>query len=297
MIALPKYQHIERLGHADVAGLLDGEVIVQTKLDGASLSVALDPEKGLVIASRNTTVSVGGEPATGFRGAVEYILAHEGIRRFLNEHGGILRGEWLVKHTVQYDLQFYGRFYVFDWERPTFGDAYVHPYVYISLLPNYGIDYIGTRAVLDHPTLADIQALLPGPDEYGAEQKEGLVVKRYDFVNQWGHTVWGKLVMERPPKAPRAVADLESGFVAFATDHLVLKTIHAVAELHNEPPTVRHLGEVIGRVWYDLLREELPDFVVKRRLKQFDFTAARAAVADSTRAIALAYYNGEEQHV
>src|SRR6266480_1590557 len=101
-VGLSKYIHIERLGHENVEGLLDGIVTVQTKIDGANLTVAWYPgDRGLVIASRNHTIHHSGTTVNDFAGAVTHILSDRRIPSFVEDHPDlILRGEWMVKHTL-----------------------------------------------------------------------------------------------------------------------------------------------------------------------------------------------------
>ena len=291
---LTNYQHVERLGSDETDGLLDGWVEVQPKLDGANLTVAYSVEHGLIVATRNTTVSVGGNPPTGFRGAVEYALAHSGIIESLHEQCGdraVLRGEWLVKHGVSYNKEAMNKFYVFDVQRL---DGSYLPYdAYVVDMKRYGIPYVPRLAQLHCPTLEDVATLLPG-GELGAAQREGIVCKRYDFVNQYGRTVWGKLEVEKPVrvKAERGPQEGEEAFAQRVTDAFVRKIILLVADSHEDTPNICHMGEVIGRAWHDMVQEELWHFIHKGKVGDFNFRAAQSAVSQAVRTYALAYYNG-----
>src|SRR5467141_657509 len=80
-VGLGKYQHVTRLGDEEVEGILDGDVIVETKIDGANLTVACYKEhNGIIVASRNQIVYKEGMEKKGFQGAVEYVLNHDGIQ-------------------------------------------------------------------------------------------------------------------------------------------------------------------------------------------------------------------------
>ena len=164
---------------------------------------------------------------------------------------------------------------------------------YREWLLNHGVSPIESIE-LDRPSIAILQAMLPGPDEFGAVQKEGLVVKRYDFKNEWGRTVWGKLVNEQPARVKRMVApaEVEEALAGLVTDHLVAKVVQEVAALHDEAPSIRHTGEVIGRVWHTLVQEELWDFQLKRHGPTVDFKVAQKLAGRATRDLALAIYNG-----
>jgi len=311
-IPLFKYQHIERMDKPDVKGLLDGEVIVMNKLDGANLSVA----KG-IIASRKNVISRNGEPKAGFKGAVEYVLAHAGIQKLLDGRNfsrkWILRGEWAIRHSLTYDANTYGHLYVFDVQ--TWDGQYVHPDVYIPILEAHGIKYIRVLARLSHPKPDELTALSQGPDEFGAAQKEGIVVKRYDFVSQYGRTVWGKVVsadFRVKNKLAFHVSkkeDPELRLARVVTAQFVLKVIHKIEDAKygkdfagssesdmNPGPehkaVIRDMPQILGRVWYDVIQEELWSFLKQERVDLFSFKKARKYVETAARETALAYFNG-----
>lgn len=296
-ITLPKYQHIERLGNTEVEGLLDGEVYVQNKIDGSNLTVAKDPERGIVIASRNQVVSVGGDPPNGFNGAVEYVLKNEGIRNLLEgDQDWVLRGEWLVKHAVNYAPENFGHFYVFDVQRK---DGSYIPYSdYVEHLIPHDIKYIPMLEELSNPTVESLTVLVHGPDEFGAKQKEGIVIKRYDFINKYGRVTWAKLVSDDFKETHKMIwgaskkEDAEIRFAShYITREFVLKTILKIKEQHGDV-TIRQMPEVLGRVWYDAFQEELWNFVKNEKVTDFNFRDARRLAEKLIREYALEYFNG-----
>lgn len=294
---ISKYQHVSRLTNDETGGLLDGDVIVQTKIDGANLTIAYTEEKGHIIASRNNAKSVGGEPKNGFRGAVEYCLGHSGLMALSKQY--ILRGEWLVRHSMNYPKEYMQHFYVFDVQRYE-DHSYLHPDEYIPLLIKHGIKYIPVLARLSNPTMDELAKLAEGPDEFGAEQKEGVVIKRYDFVNKYGRVQWGKIVHEgfqlknKLAFRPKNADDITIKFASeVVSQHLVLKVIAKIkAEDPNNDITIRKMPQILGLVWYDVFTEELWDFVKKNKVKEFNFYDAKKLVEVATREIALAYFNG-----
>jgi hypothetical protein len=307
---LARYQHVERLGHEDVEGLLKGEVIVQNKMDGANLTVAMIGST-LVIGSRNSAISINGEPNHGFNGAVEYILHHDQIIPYLTRLAIVLpavalRGEWLVKHSMNYKSEAYGQFYVFDeehyrWNEQTqkYDWSYRHPEDWQMRMKDLGIKYIPNVAVLRDPTLDQLIELSKGPDEWGAEQKEGIVIKNYAFKNTHGRTTWGKIVsadFKEKHKLAMGASKRdapEMRFIAnYLTDAEILKTIHKIADDRAESPRVQHMAELLGRTWYDIFKDNLWDFVKNERVGAFDFRSARELATRKVRETALAFYNG-----
>lgn len=293
---LAKYQHVERLGNEEVEGLLDGDVVIQTKLDGANLTVAWDAEKGLLIASRNQCVSVGGHPANGFNGAVEYVIDHPGITKLVR--GGLtLRGEWLVRHSINYSKEFFKRLYIFDVQ--THDGEYLKPAIYSSLLDQENILYIKPLAILQNPKPEDLVPYVQGQDEFGSQQKEGIVIKRYDFKNKFGRTVWAKLVSEdfreknKLMFTPNRFDAIELHFASeFVTPEIVHKVIHKISDQEGRPAKIQDMPKILGIVYYDAFKEELWDFVKANKVNKFDFREMRRLVEHKTRDIALAYFNG-----
>ena len=294
---IPKYQHISRLTNDETEGLLDGDVIIQTKIDGANLTIAYDSSKGHIIASRNNAKSVGGEPKNGFRGAVEYCLEHIGLMVLSKQY--ILRGEWLVRHSMNYPKEYMQHFYVFDVQRYE-DHSYLHPDEYIPLLVKYGIKYIPILTRLSNPTMDELVKLAEGPDEFGAEQKEGIVIKNYNFINKYKRIQWGKIVNEgfqvknKLAFRPKNADAIEIRFASeVVSTHLVLKVI---AKIKSEDPdnniNIRRMPQILGLVWHDVFTEELWTFVKKNKVREFNFYNAKKLVEAATREIALAYFNG-----
>ena len=295
---IPKYQHVSRLTNSETEGLLEGDVVVQTKIDGANLTVAWTEEKGHIIASRNNVISLNNEPMEGFRGAIQYCLGHIGLMVLSKDY--ILRGEWLVRHSMNYPKEYMQHFYVFDVQRYDKDHSYVHPDEYIPLLEKYGIKYIPVLAQLTNPSMEELAKLAEGPDEFGAEQKEGIVIKNYNWINKYGRIQWGKIVNEtfqiknKLAFKPRKTDDDSIKFASeTVSKELVLKVIAKIkSEDPNNDITIKKMPHIMGLVWHDVFTEELWDFVKKNKVKEFSFFQAKKLVDTATREIALAYFNG-----
>lgn len=296
--ALSKYQHVVRLSSGDAKGLLNGKVVVMPKIDGANMTVAWVKDKGHVIASHNGAKSIGGNPPNGFRRAIQYALNHPGLMELSKQY--ILRGEWLVKHTILYPPEVMKHFYVFDVQRYDTGE-YIPVQEYIPLLEKYNIKYVPVLAELENPSSEELTKFVPGPSVFKElnNQKEGIVIKRYDFVNKYGRTQWGKIVnadfqkknkiaFNRPGKG----AEAELAFAATCvTQELVLKTIEKIKTENNGQIDIKFMGQIIGRTYYDIFHEELWDFIKKRKVGEFNFRKAQGFCTDAIRDIALAYFN------
>ena len=319
-VGLTRYTHIERLGNEEVEGLLDGECVIQNKIDGTNLTVAwYDEPIGLVIASRNNVVYRNGDfvkfpkkdkdgnPEIGLDGkpkieiryvdAVDYVRAHGGIQT-LAAMGFILRGEWLIHHSNAYAKEKYGHLYLFDVQWRSTG-IYVPADQWMDWAKEHGIPYIPVLARMTNPTVESLLEYVKGPDEFGAAQKEGIVVKRFGFTNKYGRTTWGKLVSadfkEKMHAAMGATND-DPPEIKFAsrivTFDFIMKTIHTLEDSLGRKLVIRDMPQVLGRVYHDAFIEELWDFVQKETVSKFDFRTARKTVENKTRDIALAYFNG-----
>ena len=98
--------------------IFENGYVVMEKLDGANASLTI--ENGELVKQSRRTVLKGDNTLRGFAGFVdEWYEEHKDdvifgvtVKEFLETH--VIYGEWLVRHTVKYDEQDYGKFYVFD---------------------------------------------------------------------------------------------------------------------------------------------------------------------------------------
>ena len=313
-IHIPSYQHIERMGHEDVENILHGEVVVQDKMDGANLTVGF-VGPSILIASRNNLISLDGSPDHGFNGAIEYIYAHSGIMKYYEDRKHmpdrphlLLRGEWLVRHTINYTPEAMRHWYVFDMERwmPRIGYEneagewqYLHPQVWMPYVEGKGIRVIHNTAILSAPNLDQIIELSKGPDVWGSPAKEGIVIKNYAFKNRWGRVTWGKVVtadFKEAAKLHMGAQKHDAKEVRFVeqsvTQTLVLKNIHKMADESGQPATIGTWLEF----WdgHGTMCSVKISGISSRKnvLGTFDFNSASRLAERKTRDIALAFYNG-----
>jgi hypothetical protein len=297
---LGRYQHVERLGHVDCDGLLAGEVYVQEKLDGANLTVAWDPNQGIIIASRNMAISVGGKVRKPFDGACDYVHAHAGITSLLNEHPTwVLRGEWLKRHSINYTAEAMRKFYVFDVQCE---GRYLDPCEYAPVLAQHGVEYIPTLATLTNPTTEELAQHVQGPSMWGAPQKEGIVIKRSTFTNRWGRTVWAKMVSDdfklknKVEFGATRHDELEVQFATLANRHFVLKEIHKLEGELERRVEAKDIARVLETCWRVLIEEEMYGFITKAKRvnggRVVDFVKMRGFVVAAVRETVLAYVNG-----
>lgn len=301
---LPKFHHVEKLGHSECDGILDGHVIVQEKLDGANLTVAdMGGEHGLVVCSRRNPLYHSGETYNPFRGAVEWVLNSGVIGMLAKYPTWVLRGEWLVPHTIKdYSPDAFKQFYIFDvqiYERDREELHYVMPTHWMPVCKEFQVPVAPLIREIPTPLKEEIVALADGPSMLGAQYREGIVVKNYNWTNKYGRKTWAKIV--RSDFAEKCKLHMgavkkdppELRFAAIVDRHLVLKEIEKIRD-RGEEPCVRHMGEIIGRCWRAAWEDNLWTFVKKEKVKEFDFRTAQKLVNEKVRTIAMAYFTGIE---
>ncbi len=283
-----RYQHVERLGTSDVEGILDGTVYVFPKIDGANKSIWMEDGE-IRCATRNKPENTGP--------FVEYVKAHEGIRDFMLSHPAYrLYGEWLVPHTLKtYRPDAWNRFYVFDVMKYPDAESlcYVPYNEYKVWMDKYGIEYIPCIVIVENATPDVITDILDKNTyliQEGCGTGEGAVIKRYDFVNKYGRTVWAKCVTNefkfgriKAMVAPtlKGGAVIEEVIVnQYVTPDLVNKEYAKFANKSGGWES-KYIPAILGCVYHTLITEELWDALKKFKAHQvIDFrTLNRLCIA------------------
>jgi len=264
---LIKYQHVERFGNVEVEGIEFGECYIFPKIDGTNASVWIE----------------GGEPHFGSRkreledsdnaGFKAENLHNETIMCLLENRPELrLYGEWLVPHSLKtYAPDAWRKFYVFDvcTVSDEGGLTYLPYDEYSPLLDKFGVEYIPPIAVVKNPSyerLVDIikqnNYLMDSPDSVG----EGIVVKRYDFKNRFGKTVWAKIVTAdfkaKHIKAmgPRVITEkqmVEQEIVdKYLTKSMVEKVYNNIS-VEQDGWSSKFTMRLLSTVYHDLVIEEL----------------------------------------
>lgn len=257
MTEMRKYMHVERLTEAnnpEVAGLLEGVVHIFPKLDGACHSVWYDPERKEVRCSSRNQILSEINDGTGFHA---YFTAHPELSRFAEDYKDfVLYGEFLTPHTIKdYEDSAWNEFYAFDMVRyGENGAEYMEYERYSTLLASYGIKSIPSMGWMVDPSFEDVRGYVE-QNRYlmkGTAVGEGIVVKNYRFRNQYGRTVWGKLVREDFTHKSRSLNKGER--VPAPEERLAMEHVSKefVSKEFNKFTTDR------GEVWNDKL---IPDFL------------------------------------
>ena len=110
---------------------------------------------------------------------------------------------------------------------------------------------------------------------------EGIVIKNYDFVNQFGNIVWGKLVLDefkdkkknKRQKLPMDINnETESRIIEeFITDAFILKEVSKLLLQKDSKWQDAFFGEFLGRAWYEFVREESFNIIKKHKMPTINF--------------------------
>lgn len=266
-----RYNSVERLIKDDKInpecdGILDWKVFIQEKIDGANLSVWLE-NNWMYIWSRNKVVWTP-SITTGFRGAVEYINNHEGIKNLLNSlpEGSRLYWEWLVPHTItNYSPSAYNHFYLFDIEI----NEEMQPTDIVDNLAK--VNNICTPTllnILENPKMEDIlsyvgKTTLKESGKWG----EGVVIKNPDFISEWGRRAYWKLVAPEFKEensvtfGNHSKEDKEMKIaVKYTTEWRIRKIINKIEQNEDRNIELKDITRIIGMTQHDIITEEVWEY-------------------------------------
>lgn len=182
-----QYKKIHRLGSEENDWILVGQCYIQEKIDGANTCVWFDWE--VKCASRTQLLT------WGFNGFFEYIKNHEGIQKMVKDNPECrFYFEWLVRHTISYNETAYKQAYLLDIEYKDSGRYLPIENVY-ALAKKYNIKTPKLFDTLVNPTIEQINKFV-GKTELGTIG-EWVVIKNFDFINQFGDNEYAKIVTEK----------------------------------------------------------------------------------------------------
>lgn len=272
MINYSKYQHIERLGSAEVDGILDGVCHIFPKLDGTNSQLWWD--NGLKAGSRNRELSVESDNA----GFYNWALTQSNILSFFENHQDLkLYGEWLVPHTLKnYNSNAWRNFYVFDVIRE---DGSYLPYEeYNTLLSIYGIPTIPVLLVKANPSLSELNELLSNNTYLISEGiGEGIVIKNYNYVNKYGRKTWAKVIADefkvQKGTSTKDISEqkpIEFQIVeTFVTEAFVRKELAKIELV--EPWSSNLIPKLLNTIFHELIVEEMWNILKRFKNPKINF--------------------------
>ncbi len=305
-----KYQHVEHINSDAVNGLRNGECYIFPKMDGMNTSVYVEEGK-MRFASRN-------QPLDENHPFAKYCLKNEGIVRLFQDHPELrVYGEWMIPHTVRtYQPSVWNNWFVFDvcvdsmqfddyeHDQHSSGHYYVPYPKYHEMLKSYGIKHLEPLAILNDPTMEEIKDIVDNKNtvyiEPGQGCGEGVVVKNYNYTNDYGHVIWGKrinsafkIVREKRCTPDREGILLEEVMAKkIVTPDLVLKEYHKILNDKGEV----HPAMLLSIVWYCVITEYLWDELKRQRNPVINFKTFQKAVNERTKdAIPVLYGRYEDE--
>lgn len=265
-----KYEKVQRLGKEETDGLLNGFCHIEEKIDGANLQVFLDESGTIQVGSRNQIVT-----DKGFNGAVDYVRNHEGIKKLLNDHPEYrLYGEWLVKHTIDYNPTAYKKFYLFDIHNDVefIESADVH-----IIAIRYGIEHVPYLGAIENPTIERLKSLM-GSSKFG-DRGEGIVIKNHVFRNAFGDFVYAKIVEEKFKEDNGVVFGGNNKFSDTYWEMYVVnkyidvarveKIMHKLQPMIDKRLDMEHIPRICGTVYHDMITEEAWEIANKVEVLNF----------------------------
>ena len=274
------YMHVERLNSDMVAGLLDGICHVFPKIDGTNGCVWAEDGQ-IQYGSRKRWLQES-QDNQGFKHTLQG-PEYESLRTFLLVHPQLTcYGEFLVPHTLRtYVPDAWQKFYIFDiWNADTM--SWLTYGEYAPILDAIDVLYIPRIAIAVDPTLEDLCQLMNENTWLMKEGEtgEGIVIKRYDYENRYGRTIWGKLVRPSFREEHHVVGPtskhnpVEERIIAtYVTEERVNKVITKMAE--KGPMEDSRIKELLMRTFNELVTEEIWNILKKFHNPTIDFRVLR----------------------
>lgn len=275
-----KYPHLERFGTDEVESIEFGDCYIFPKIDGTNASVWMDDNQFVKAASRNRELALDNDNA-GFMAA---IVEDAEIKRFLQDNPDFrLYGEWLVPHSLKaYRESSWRRFYVFDVYHDI-EERFLSHDEYTGFLEGFEIEVISPLSIIKNPSYEQLLREMEKNTyliEDGKGTGEGIVIKNYAFENKYGRKTWAKIVTTRfkekhvkamGPSILNGEKMIEDDIVdSLVTSHLIEKTYDKI-RIERDGFNSRCIPELLGRVFHDLVTEEIWGIIKSRKNPTINF--------------------------
>lgn len=288
-----KYQHVERFGTVEVEGIEFGECYIFPKIDGTNASVWIDEDNVVRAGSRNRELSLDNDNA----GFYNWVVNQDNIYSFLYDNPKLrLYGEWLVPHSLKtYNDNAWKNFYVFDVILYDNNEKrYISYDVYSKILAKYNINYIPPIAIINNPTYEQLIKKLPANNyliKDGEGAGEGIVIKRYGYVNKYGRTIWAKIVTsEFKEKHSRIMGAPKSEGKKMIEQEIANEyTTNALCEkvfskIENESGwSSKLIPRLLNTVYYDIIKEDSWNFIKKYKNPVINYKTLQHFVFENTK--------------
>lgn len=287
---LVKYTHLERFGTDEVDGINIGECHIFPKLDGTNASIWFDED--VCFGSRNRELALDDDNA-GFANwasqqqhLIDMAKAHPGKRFY---------GEWLVPHSLKtYQEDAWRNFYIFD---VTNADGeYMHYDEYMPICKQFGALFIPCVVKAKNPTY-EVLVKATENNRYLLKDNsgvgEGIVIKQYGWTNRFGRIAFAKLITNA--FKDKHIAEMGGSVVSvkmvedaiaeeFVTIHMVEKVVEKIRLEHGQFGA-KHIGQLLGTVFHDLVTEEIWEAIKKHKNPKIDFKTLNHCVIARIKAL------------
>ena len=184
---LGSYGKVWPVGHHALAGFFDEPVLIQEKVDGSQFSFGrLDGE--LKFRSKNKAIFLGEN--TAFQPAIDHIIS---VGAMIHD-GYVFRGEFLSKpkhNSLMYARIPMNHIVLFDVTDGSGNQVDVDRWaqnLVVDAIPNFGTHELNSGD--------DLRVFLEKESFLGGQLVEGVVCKRYNMWDQFGHPAKCKFVSE-----------------------------------------------------------------------------------------------------
>lgn len=295
-MSFEKYQHVCKIGTDEVENLENGLCYIYPKLDGTNTTCWFEDGE-VKVGSRNRELTADNDN----QGAYSVISNDPRIRNFFSKYPNLkLYGEFLVPHTIKtYEDDAWRKFYIFDIidGEDDIGGLLVPHYLsyeeYEPLLKEFSLDYISLIAKFENPAY---EQLLDCANKNKFLVKEGIgegvVIKRYDFVNKYGRRTWGKIVLnEFKQKQKNKREKAEDGEVfedeivqAFLTEEFVEKEYSKIVALEGGW-RAEYIPRLLETTFKEFVGDYIKDILKKYKNPKIDFKRLKIYVSNRIKTV------------
>ena len=291
MSVYKSYQHIEKLGSSEVEGILNGTCYLTYKIDGTNGCIFLKDDGTIGFGSRRRELSLDNDNASFMSAIVNNPLLYHELKLFFElKPDIIIYGEWLVPGTLKtYNKDAWRKFYVFDMYDTTTNKYIPYEEMKCLIRNNFAVlDVIPLLAKLENPTQEDIEKLLDRTGEYLVTSGlgEGIVIRRFDFVNKYGRTTWAKMLTEDfKNKKNKVRSENKDNKEEFPTEHEIItkfltpehiqKEYNKLIEIKGDWSS-KYIFELLNRVFTEFFKDNWEIILKKFHMPTINFRVLKS---------------------
>lgn len=276
------YPKIKRLWTDEVEWILEHDVVIQEKLDGANVSIWM--EDWILCMWSRTQVIYKWKQLKEFRWFQGVILNNKSLLSIFNQFPNIrLFWEYLVRHTIVYPVEYYNRFYLFDvmedWDFRRASQVYELWKTFHIDMPKEFWRWRFTQEDIMKHVWEDVRGVA----------WEWVVIKSETFVNKFWDKCYAKIVHEQFKEANNVVFgnhfrdDVEWKFMSlYITPERVRKIVNKIEQNEWRSIVIQDTPRVMWTVIHDAFEEEMWWYSEK---KTIDMGKLKKLCGDRTRFI------------